>query len=64
MLVMLLAGTVLRGKFPKVPFWSVMMLCAAATLLLGLVGLDEAASVIDLDVTMLLTRMFTLVGMA
>jgi hypothetical protein len=63
-LVMLLAGTVLRGRFPKVPFWSVMMLCAAATLLLGLVGLDEAASVIDLDVIMLLIGMFALVGMA
>ena len=42
----------------------VMMLCAAATLLLGLVGLDEAASVIDLDVIMLLIGMFALVGMA
>jgi len=63
-LVMLLAGTVLRGRFPRVPFWSVMMLCAAATLLLGLVGLDEAASVIDLDVIMLLIGMFALVGMA
>ena len=41
-----------------------MMLCAAATLLLGLVGLDEAASVIDLDVIMLLIGMFALVGMA
>jgi Na+/H+ antiporter NhaD/arsenite permease-like protein len=63
-LVMLLSGTVLRGRFPRVPFWSVMMLCAAATLLLGLVGLDEAASVIDLDVIMLLIGMFALVGMA
>ncbi len=63
-LALLLGGMILRGRFPKVPIWSLMMLSAAITLLLGLVGVDEAVQLIDLDVIMLLIGMFALVGMA
>nr|BAJ49466.1 citrate transporter [Candidatus Caldarchaeum subterraneum] len=61
---LLLGGVVLRGRFPKVPIWSVMILSASLTLLLGLVGMDEALQLIDMDVIMLLIGMFALVGMA
>ncbi|MCS7142440.1 MAG: SLC13 family permease [Aigarchaeota archaeon] len=63
-LAILLGGTVLRSRFPSVPLWSIMMLCTSVTLLLNLVGLDEAMSYVDLDVIMLLIGMFSLVGMA
>ncbi|MDJ0273962.1 MAG: SLC13 family permease [Nitrososphaerota archaeon] len=63
-LSILLGGTVLRGRFPRIPIWSVMILSASVTLMLGLVGIDEAAQLVDLDVVMLLIGMFALVGVA
>ncbi|MEM2596842.1 MAG: SLC13 family permease, partial [Candidatus Caldarchaeum sp.] len=63
-LALLLGGVVLRSRFPKVPIWSIMILSTSITLLLGLVGMDEAIQLIDLDVIMLLIGMFALVGMA
>ncbi|MCS7117752.1 MAG: SLC13 family permease [Thaumarchaeota archaeon] len=63
-LAVLLGGTVLRSRFPKVPLWSVMMLCTAVTLLADLVPVEEAMTLVDLDVITLLIGMFALVGMA
>lgn len=60
----LLGGTALRSKFPRVPLWSVMMLCTAVTLVTDLVPVDEALALVDLDVITLLIGMFALVGMA
>ncbi|MEN3047562.1 MAG: SLC13 family permease [Candidatus Caldarchaeales archaeon] len=60
----LLGGTALRSRFPRVPLWSVMMLCTAVTLVTDLVPVDEAMALVDLDVITLLIGMFALVGMA
>ncbi|MCS7095200.1 MAG: SLC13 family permease [Thaumarchaeota archaeon] len=63
-LIILLGGTIMRSRFPKVPLWSVMMLCTAVTLVTDLVPVEEAMSLVDLDVITLLIGMFALVGMA
>ncbi|MCS6769263.1 MAG: SLC13 family permease [Candidatus Caldarchaeum sp.] len=61
---LLLAGLLIRGRYPNVPVWSVMMGAMFLTLSLGLVAVDEAVAAIDFDVVFFLIGMFALVGLA
>ncbi|MEM2000493.1 MAG: SLC13 family permease [Candidatus Caldarchaeum sp.] len=61
---LLLAGLLVRGRYPHLPVWSIMMGSMFLTLMLGLVGVDEAVATIDFDVVFFLVGMFALVGLA
>ncbi|MEM4352984.1 MAG: hypothetical protein QXV68_05140, partial [Candidatus Caldarchaeum sp.] len=51
---LLLAGLLVRGRYPHLPVWSIMMGSMFLTLMLGLVGVDEAVATIDFDVVFFL----------
>ncbi len=63
-LVFLVAGLILRSRKPKVPVWALMSFAAFMTLAFGLVGIDEIASVVNLDVILFLVGMFSIVALA
>ncbi|GBC70234.1 putative transporter [archaeon HR01] len=61
---LLLAGLLVRGRYPHLPVWSIMMGSMFLSLALGLVDVDEAVKYIDFDVVFFLIGMFALVGLA
>jgi len=61
---LLLAGLLIRGRYPHLPVWSIMMGAMFLSLALGLVAVDDAVKYIDFDVVFFLIGMFALVGLA
>ena len=62
--VFLLVSMAARSRRPGLPVWSLMAFASFLTILLGLVGVDELPSVIDVDVILFLVGMFSIVGLA